>query len=339
MEAQQPQQTLNTRSIGEALPIIEHLLNAGVNVCLEGNTGVGKTSGTEQLGLKMGFAAVFILRLDQITEVDVRGFVAPDPSDGTMVWHPMKALARASRERCLIILDEFNRAQQSTRNAAMQLLDGRIGDLALHPETRFVACINPTKGISGGGTTKLTQAEEARFTTINVVPKFEDWFRWATTHNIHPIVLGFLKSRPEFLERPVKEGKGVNPRAWEKISNMLWEGLADDDLLCSVVGTAGMETAVPFYAFYRAYKSMPDVDRILMQPDSADVPAESGIRYAVAASLASRATDRNIGRVITYLGRVGREYLRFAVVAATGRDKDLCTTPEYLKYIADGNLQ
>lgn len=326
---------LNSMPIGEALDLIQTLLECGIKVCLEGDTGVGKTRGAETLPAKMGYDGIIVLHLAQLMDVDVRGFVDKD-ANGHMVWRPYGPLAEAGTKRFVILLDEYNRALQSTRNAAMQLVrDKRVGDLVLHPDTCFIATINPTKGISGGGTTKLNQAEEATFTTINIVPSVPDWLRWALTHNIHPCVYSFIKSRPEFLNCPVREGKGSNPRAWEKISDMVWKSLSDKNMLVSVIGTVGKEAGIPFMGHYKIWKQMPDKDLILAAPTQAPVPDESGTRYAIAASLVSNVTEKNFGKAITYCMRLGKEYCRFMTTAATLRNPDLCTTPEYQQYTLD----
>ena len=53
---------------------------------------------------------------------------------------------------------------------------------------------------------------------------------------------------------------------------------------------------------------MPNLDSILLNPDSAPVPEEASARFAVTVGLARKATQANIERLMRYLKRLPKEF-------------------------------
>jgi hypothetical protein len=71
-----------------------------------------------------------------------------------------------------------------------------------------------------------------------------------------------------------------------------------------VAGLIGQAVGTQFNAFCSVYNDLPDVNAILLSPDTADVPTEPSVQYALATALANKATSKNFDRVTRYTSRL-----------------------------------
>jgi hypothetical protein len=169
----------------------------------------------------------------------------------------------------------------------------------------------------------MSSALANRFTHFYAVTDLEDWSKWAIANDIEPVVIAFIRFRPELLHQFSRTEKAYpTPRSWSFVSRIVKKspGIpAVEHALFS--GAVGVGAASEFSAFIRLYRQMPSLDGILLNPDSALVPDEPSALYAVSAGLARRANAGNIARVMQYAERMPEEYNVLTIKLASA-----CTT-------------
>lgn len=266
-------------------------------------------------------------RLSQFDAVDLRG-IPKDRNDKT-VWLTPDEFPTSADGPVLWIFDEINRAPVSVQNAAMQLiLDRKLGSYILPDTCEIIACCN--RESDGGGIQKMPQALCNRFIHVHMVVDVDDWCKWAVRSNIEPATVAFIRWKPELLHQfSLKDRAFPTPRSWEFVSSITAQHPGNGIEHALFAGAVGEGAAVEYSAFMRLFRSLPNIDAILLNPQQAAVPKELSTLFAVSAALARRASLQNFGRVIQYLDRLPSEYGVYAVQDAIRRDSSLQATPEF----------
>lgn len=292
-------------------------------VCLWGDPGIGKSQIVQQTATQLGLTCQDV-RAVLLDPVDLRGLPHVN-GDGRSHWAIPDFLPRDGNG--VLFLDELNRAPTLVQNACFQLiLDRKLGEYTLPDGWRVVAACNN----DGGGVTKMSSALSNRFTHINVAPDVNDWCKWALGANIDPLLVAFIRFRPNLLHVYDSKARAFpSPRSWSFVSKILGQLQAPDIEFALIEGTVGHGAAVEFTAFARIYRNLPSIDAILLNPTQAAVPTDVATLYAVSSALAHRADDNNFGRVMQYLDRLPAEYTVFSVKDAVTRKPRLASTPSF----------
>lgn len=266
--------------------------------------------------------------------VDLRGLptITTRP-DGTKVteWAPPAFLPTVD-EPITVFLDELTRAPVMVQNGLLQYaLDGKIGEHVKPASVRIVAASN--RESDGGGVQRATSALMGRFQHVEVVTDVEDWSAWAVQSGIDPLVIAFLRYRPNLLEHFDKNARAwPNPRAWKFVSDIAKTRPPKEIERILVAGTVGEGAVVEYLSFVEMYRNLPSIDAILLAPDTAAVPTEVGTLYAVASAMAARAKVDNFDRVLAYLDRLPQEFAVFSVRDAVLRDPGLSQTAPFTRW-------
>jgi hypothetical protein len=137
-----------------------------------------------------------------------------------------------------------------------------------------------------------------RFSHFEVETNLDDWVVWAHQHRIDERIVAFLRFRPDLLFDFDPKHNPVafpSPRSWEFAHRALQKfddqtGLLLGALQACVGPAAGIETK----AFIDNLGNLPDLDAIV-RGESAPVPTEIDLQYAVAAALVARAIRASDG--------------------------------------------
>ena len=141
----------------------------------------------------------------------------------------MSNRCRESHERCVLLLDEFDKLTPN-----MQVFINGIVD---NPRTIAGWEIPDNVDIILAGNTEeysdaafsISGEVASRLTRVDVSAEAIDWLKWASKHNIDPIVRAYLHSFPNKIIQDVKDADGaydyalsLTPRSWDqKISEEL----------------------------------------------------------------------------------------------------------------------
>lgn len=291
-----------------------------------GGPGIGKSQLSRQVAAALN-RSVIDVRASLLDPVDLRGI--PRVEDGRTVWCPPIFLPKPGAPDSLLVLDELNRAPVLTQNGLFQLvLDRALGEYQLPSNTEIIACCNREQ--DGGGVQRMPQALANRFVHLEMEPNLDDFCRFAISAGFEPAVIAFLRFRPDLLYKFSREERAFpTPRAWEFVSKITAAGPGASVEHQLYEGTVGSGAAVEYSAFLKLFRTLPNIDAILLNPASAAVPKDPATLFAVSSAIARRANDQTLGRVLTYAARLPEEYEVFTVKDALQRDQTLASLPDF----------
>ena len=278
------QQTLNAMQI---------LLTAGVPVLLWGDPGTGKTQTVERFAKEAGWHMESVIAsLHEPT--DFGGLPVRTPQ-GVTFEPPAWARRVAQHDGpALVFFDEVNTATPATQNALMRVvLEGRVGELDLGDDVRFVAAANPPS--QNAGAWDLSAPLANRFGHVTWPVTLDEWrtgflTEWprlvplsidtaaatASLHNAKTVIAAFVSTRPALLIS-VPEPDSAASIGWP--SARTWEALAKCEAICEVVDadrTTRQLIAVALvgdgaaieYTTYARDLDLPNPEDLLADPDS-----------------------------------------------------------------------
>ncbi len=329
---------------------------------IHGSPGIGKSDIVNDAAVEEGFDHVVDLRLSQLDQVDLRGVPSvvlmdvvnplhtgkkgckepPMIQQRTTVWNPPEFLPHLPKT--LLFLDEINSASPGVMAAAYELiLNRRVGKHHLPKDCAIICAGNLMTDFAM--VNAMPSALKNRMTHLTLDVNNDDWCEWAIGHNIHESVIAFLRFRPGLLNEfeqgnKTKEAKGkarnmreatafATPRTWQIMSEFVTDGIEAEIEYETYQGIIGEAAAAEFVGFQKYYRSLPNLDQVLMNPKTAKVPTEPATLYALSTGLAARATPDNMERVIQYIERIPKEFQVLTVRDCTLRNQENAFTKAF----------
>lgn len=162
---------------------LQVLLESGLNILLDGPQGCGKTVLARTIARALGMEFVFfncgavVEATDFLATIQVRASATGAPVTDFVKTELLVALEEASGHpdrRYLVFLDEFNRCQESARNALMPALDStrkvfhpiENRFLAIPDNVQFIAAVN--RGAEFSATFGIDAAQLDRFAPLQM---------------------------------------------------------------------------------------------------------------------------------------------------------------------------
>ena len=257
-------------------------------ILIHSSPGVGKSSIVKQVAQSLGIGFVDV-RLAEMESVDIRGLPSVDKDHGVMKWNEPDFWPRDPESKGIIFLDELTSCDKSCQVAAYELiLDRKIGDFYKVPDGWYI--------VSAGNLTTdravamtMSSALSNRFLHVELEADPDQWCQWATTHDVHPSVIGFIRYRPENLfnmERENLERGWPSPRSWDRVSQMVKIYGNNEGLLRKVVyGLVGPAKGVEFMEFHRLNQNFDNIVDMLYGKVPIKIPEKNDQLYAMCSSL------------------------------------------------------
>jgi len=257
---------------------IKHVIRAAAvaddTVIIEGLHGLGKSDSVKQIAEEDGYhlEVLFLSTQDTGDLVGIPHLVEMNGESVTTwsvpVWLNRMNEAQKAGKRCILFLDELNRAPLDIRQASMQLvLERQIHEHSLPTvngqRTIVVAAINPSDSYQ---VEEMDPALMDRFLHCTVEPDAESWLKWARKAEVNQIVRDFLSEHPNRLHwTPEDEGIGCTPRSWAKLGCFMnnVKDIPEDVLFQIMKGKVGTEIASQFYSFYKNYAKVVKLEDIV----------------------------------------------------------------------------
>jgi hypothetical protein len=302
---------------------------------IEGAPGGGKSALALDIGRELGFDKVIQFFASLRDPVDLLG---TPRNDGEVTrWIPPAELAQLSRGRNLLIVEELPDSLTPMQNALCGAFhDRRINDLRFSDETYFIATGNRTKDKSGAN--RLVSKLRGRVRTYEFVENIDDWSEWALDAGIDPVLIQFLRFRPNLLSDFDPDKICPTPRNWERV-NYIDPELPTDIYFANVAGDVGEGAAAEFTSFRRIYEGLPNIDALLMNPARAEVPTDPAVLYALTGALAHRVSKDNFDRVSEYVSRIAPEFQVMCVQDAMKLCPEIKTTKAFVAWaVANSNV-
>ena len=303
-----------------------------------GPPGIGKSALVREAGELLSLPCVTLLGT-QIAPEDLIGVPRIRTLEGGVhatEFCPPRAILR--RDPFLLFIDELNSAVPDVQKAFYSLiLDRRLGDYELPAGSRVVGAGNRVE--DRALVRPMATALANRMVHVALAPDAEAWLAWGATAGLHPLVLAFVRARPDRLfELPPTDGTPAypTPRAWHMladalatVSERLWPATA--------AGCVGDRAGAEWSAFARRALEAPSLEALA--DGRASVPRDPELVYFLGAScLARLGSDRSAdgelcGKVVTALGGASKEVAVWTVDAALSRKQKTRATKAFEEHI------
>ena len=311
---------------------LRHLMSKKRAAFLWGAPGVGKSEIVAEIAKEDGLEMIDF-RLAMRDPTDIKGFPMPDTKTKTMKFFRDGELPTSGRG--ILFMDELNSALPATQASGMQLtLTGKIGDYQLPDGWSIIAAGNRESDRSI--VSRMPMALSARFTHIDLDVSLDDWATWALANKVDPLMISFLRFRPGLLHaQDTTARSSPNPRSWSFVTQVC-DGTLDKDVEFELVkGIVGEGAAGEFSAYQRVWKDMPNIDAIMLTPDTSAVPTSPAMLFALSTALGDRAKKDTFDRAMIYINRMPIEYQVVAVRDSVRKTSGVATTKAFLKWGID----
>lgn len=268
----------------------EFLLNVALvrPVFIWGPPGIGKSSLVQQFAAEIGLACVSLLG-SQLAPEDLIG--VPQIENGVSRFCPPKSIARA--EPYCLFLDELNACSHEVQKSFYSLIhERRIGEYTLPQGSVVIGAGNRAQ--DSAIVKPMSSALLNRMVHVHLNVSVKEWLAWAGGNQIHPLVLDYIKLRPDHLwsPPPKHEEPFSSPRSWHMLSDALnsyGAKLTDEDLGTIAFGCLSPHHAGQFRAFHKQLNSRYQMEAIL----KGDVtwphrPEDRDVLYFLAQSFRAR---------------------------------------------------
>lgn len=294
-------------------------------VLAQGHMGCGKTSLLKALALALpNHVACYFdcttkslgdTMLPKIKDLDDRDFVrfAPNEEFGVHLGQPV-----------LLMIDEYGKADASTKNALLRVMqEYQIGSYPLPEGSIVFATTN--LGVEGVGDVLPPHARN-RITTVTLrKPTAMEFIEWGINNGVDHTILGWVKDNPHCMQsfEEVKDpdenlyiyhprssrAAFVTPRSLEKASNWLKKRhlLDRQTLTAALIGTLGQQAAMDLAVFIEMADKLPTLDSIKNNPDSALIPNNAAAICMVVYRVLGCIEKEWVGAWHTYLQRLPSE--------------------------------
>lgn len=313
-------------------------------VMITGIPGIGKSEITETATKESN--ANFVLSHPVVSDpTDYKGLPFATKENGMDVakfipFDELNTLINA-KEPTVYMLDDLGQAPASVQAACMQLvLARRINGHKVSDKVTFIAATNGKSdkaGVSG-----ILEPVKSRFTIVELSVDVDAWVQWALQNNMPHEIIAFIKMRPEKLSdfAPTKDiSNSPSPRNIADIGRQQNAGLSRDIEQEVFKGRCGEKFATEYAGFLQIWRSLPDVNEIILNPKGAPVSDEPSVLYAICGMIAQKMNDNNIEAFKTYLDRVPDENAVLCMQMASQKNRNILHTKTWAIWSAEkGNL-
>jgi hypothetical protein len=271
-------------NFNDAMLSVELVLQSGSVPLLIGESGIGKTALVYRLCKDSDYHPI-VIDANMLKEGEIGGLPTIEDytafGDGKEIKRKKTVYAVHTKLleidelksenlncRILLFIDEINRCEHAVQQELMNIILNRdINGFKLPKDVKIIAAMNPSNKYDKFSETEyqvvdMDPAQEDRFVWIDMESDVESWIAWGLEDtNIHPDVLSFISSYPDYLHTPhSQEMVKATPRSWERVSSSYKAFIAHNKKFSQrifynvVKGNVGTGIAAEFCAFIQNSK-------------------------------------------------------------------------------------
>lgn len=247
-----------------AFSLAKFFINSGKNLLLFGRRGTGKTEIILQ-AIKECKYKVNYINLSVMERCDLGGYPNIHSNDDIITFkspHYLPKLEDGHKPNIVLLFDEIDKCSPETTAPLLEILQfHKINGVPLN----IVACMLTSNLINENAHSNLiSSALLDRVAKYTLDFDFHQWIDWAKANNVHDLILGFLRSHPEFACGKLEDScyASPSPRAWALASDALIKArnfkIVDIDTITKIIsGYVGGEAGIKFkvwYSYFREYE-------------------------------------------------------------------------------------
>ena len=322
----------------QLISLLAETIKAKLPILVEGSPGIGKSDIITAAAASAG--ADLILSHPAVSDpTDLKGLPWIDKS-GQADFKPFGDLRSAMQadKPTVWFFDDLGQASAAVQASAMQLFLAReVNGHRISDHVVFMAATN--RRTDRAGVTGILEPVKSRFASIvGLDADLDSWCDWAIDHNINPMLIAFLRFKPDLLCKFQATNDMTNspvPRTWSHVDKILDLSLSPTVQNLAIAGAVGEGAATEFGAFQKLYEQLPNIDQILIDPKSVSIPTNPAVLYSLASALATKATDTTFARICEFSDRMAKagsaEFGVLCVRDCLRRDKKLAQTSAFVK--------
>lgn len=299
---------MNT-TLKQVAPLIPQLWKAGIVPFLHSSPAQGKSSLSKQLAEQFKLK-VIDLRLTELDSTDLSGL--PYFNNGKAEFMPFNTFPLHDTpipegyEGWLILLDEFNSANQAVMAAAYKLvLDRQVGQHKLHDKVAMIACGNLES--DNAIVNPMSSALISRFAHFNIAINVDDWLEWASKSDIDYRITSYInfKKANLYTFKPEATEPYASPRTWEMVSKVI---KGNDEISTLLVSSLiGDGVGNEFVQYTKLYHKLPTLKDILDNPKDIKIPTDLATTWATMSMVTHSITVDNHDKLTVFLRRLSSE--------------------------------
>lgn len=306
---------------------------------IQSEPGCGKTSLLKMLEENMGDKYDYIYVDCPVKDMQDIAMTIPNHDTRTLETYVGSLFKLDSPKPKVILLDEFMKAPKLLQVIFTRLMLERfVGDTPL-PQGSIVFGTSNNQS-DGVGDTMLAHASN-RVCILNMAkPSVEDWLVWAGQNAISPLIRAWVSLYPRCLNSYLDDSQDdnpyifkpskpqlsfVSPRSLAK-SSVIVENrdiLGEVATMCALAGTIGHSASADMSAFLNLEKSLPSLDSILSQPDTAKIPSEISAQLMIMFQATDKIkTQDELTQFMKYIKRVNSSEVQAIFFTMVVRNKN-----------------
>lgn len=255
--------SLNLQEIDQeqALNLSKFFIQAHQNLFLFGRRGVGKTHIAIQAAQECGFKVNYI-NLSVIERPDLAGYPDMKSSGDTITFKSpafLPKLAANATPDSIILFDEVDKAPPEVTAPLLEILQFKCIN---GKHINVAGCIlTGNLANEGAYSNQISSALLDRGAKYILSFNFDKWVDWAKAHEVHDLILGFLRSNPDFACGKTEDAcyASPSPRGWTLASESLFKAkefkIVDIESVTQIIsGYVGGEAGLRFKIWYEHYR-------------------------------------------------------------------------------------
>tara|TARA_R110000744_G_scaffold316522_3_gene423165 strand:+ start:424 stop:1407 length:984 start_codon:yes stop_codon:yes gene_type:complete len=314
----------------QVLDTVKRFFEVKRPVCIEGPPGGGKTSLAQQAAAQLGVE--YIHKHMPTMLVEDFGILYPTKDSQKLEYKLPEWFPTDPDIQAILCFDDRNQCGADLQKVLANIQNQReLHGHRLPDGVMIVSTGNRQKDRAGAN--RVLSHLRDRETTLELETMLDDWCKWAIDMGVNPSVISFLRFRPGLLHDfdPQREGNST-PRGWvEGVSDIMDIVTPEIEYEC-FKGAVGEGAAAEFVGFRKIERSLPNIDNLLLNPDSGEVPTDPATLYALSGGIAHRASEANFTRVVTYCNRMPQEFGVLTISYAARKNRALSTTQAFTNW-------
>lgn len=221
----------------DTLKSIELVLATGEVPLVVGESGIGKTALAKQVAKENDWHLIVIdgnllkegeigglPTVESYRTIDFNGNEIEKKATVYAIHSKLKEIDEVvtTGKAVLLFIDEINRCEHTVQQELMNLILNReINGYQLADEVKILAAMNPSSKYGADfdyQVVDMDAAQENRFVWLHMESNPNQWIKWATGAGIEQVIIEFISTFPEYLNKKNEEDVRATPRSYERVS-------------------------------------------------------------------------------------------------------------------------